>query len=239
MHSTTSKREEDKIKELARQYTAKGYRVVMEPSKNDLPEFMRSLGYDPDLIVYGEKENLVVEVKTSQTISSARNFSRFVDLIRQQEGWDFVLVMTNPKSRPTRDQSCESLDTQHSFEQLTQAESLLETGARGQFNNAALLVAWAGFEAASRFSLSQLYDKRRMATLPTLVRDGVMYGVLSRQDGEFIEKLMQVRNSVAHGYVSKAVTQKDLKRLIGIGKKVLSETMGEITPNNGLQSDPR
>jgi hypothetical protein len=239
MHPTTTKREEDKIKELARQYTAKGYRVVMEPSRSELPEFMRSLGYLPDLIAYGEKGNLVVEVKTSQTVSSAQGFSRFIDLVGQQEGWDFVLVMTNPKSRPTRGQRSDALSAHQALEQLTQAENVLEAGPQGSFNNAALLVAWAGFEAAVRLSLSQLYDKDRMATLPTLVRDGVMYGVITRKDGEFIEKLMQLRNSVAHGFASKTVAQKDLKRLIGIGKRVLSETIDEMAPNKRLQSGPR
>lgn len=75
------KREQDKIKELAKEYKNKGYEVIVQPSLKELPSFLKNASYQPDLIVRSPKENLVIEVKSSESIASARNLEKFLFLL--------------------------------------------------------------------------------------------------------------------------------------------------------------
>jgi hypothetical protein len=238
MHKDTKRWEEEKIRDLDREYSAKGYRVVLEPGTSKLPKFMQSFDYHPDLIVYGKNESLVIEVTSSSTISDAKRFSHIADSVRNQKGWDFVLVMTNPRSKSNIEPSGEIPGSQHALQQLTEAEQVLSAGTEGQFVNAAFLVAWAGLEAAIRYSLSRLYKRDKSVSQPTLVRDAGMYGVISRQDSEFIEIAMRARNSIAHGYQDVTISKGDIRRIIEIGRRVLAETHDQlstqqITPADG------
>lgn len=226
MRSDTTKWEEEKIRELVREYSAKGYRVVLQPGTSKLPKFMKSFNYLPDLIVYGKNEKLVIEVRSSSTISDAERFSHIADSIRNQKGWDFVLVMTNPKAKSTVEPSGTIPGYQYALQQLAEAEQVLSAGAGGGFRNAALLVAWAGLEAAIRYTLSRQYERDKPVSLPTLVRDAGMYGVISRRDSEFIEGSMKVRNSIAHGYQGVAISKGHIRRIVEVGRKVLLEMNG-------------
>jgi Holliday junction resolvase len=201
MHTRSTKREEEKIRELSREYSKKGYRVVIEPSQEELPDFLKQCEFHPDLVVYGEKESFIVEVKTSQTIRDTEEFTQIADHVRKQKGWDFVFVLTNPKSEALRqDKESSSESSVHILRQLEEAQVLLRSGKQGKFKSAALMVAWAGLEAAMRYSLSALYQKEKSIASQTLIRDSAIYGVISRNDANVIESIMKTRNLMAHGY---------------------------------------
>jgi len=122
--------------------------------------------------------------------------------------------------------------------QLEEAEALMQVGKKGQFYNAALLIAWAGLEAALRHSMSALYQKTKPVTPQTLVRDSAMYGVISRDDATVIETTLKTRNSFAHGYEGVKTTANEVKKIIGIGRRVLDET-NQLATNNGLHRMPQ
>jgi len=234
----SNKRELDKIKELSREYRAKGYRVVMEPGNKELPDFMKNLNFHPDLIVYGEDQSLVIEVKTSRSIGSTKDFTHIADHVRKQEGWDFVLVLTNPPFGSVIEEAGSLPGYAHVKNQLREAETLLHSGKRGQFYNAAMLIAWAGLEAALRHSMSALYQKTKPVTPQTLIRDSAMYGVISRGDATVIEAAMKTRNALAHGYEGVKTTAIEIKKIITIGQRVLDET-NQLAPHLGLHQMPQ
>lgn len=231
MQKYSTNREKEKIKELFQEYSSKGFRVVKEPGKDDLPDFMKSLGFRPDLIVYGEEQSLVIEVKTSQSIRQAKEFAHIADFVRRQEGWDFMLVLTNPASQAVVEERGTTSGSGHATEQLEEAERLMEAGRQGQFYNASLLIAWAGLEAALRYALSTLYQKDKPITPETLVRNSIMYGVISRNDANIIESIMEIRNSVAHGYEGQGASAGDVAGIVEIGKRVLAETNIQLEYN--------
>ena len=223
MDTNPTKRENERAKELAREYKRKGFKVTIEPSINQLPNFMRNLNYIPDLIVTSNKENFVIEVKSSRTIGTAKEFSHMADYIKNQKGWDFILVMTNPKDKQDIRASGILPNSRHAIELFEQAESVLGSGKGVAFNNASLLIAWAGIEAAIRYYLNTIYKTNDFGGPQTLIRDAVMYGIVSRKDGEFLESIMLVRNSLSHGLQGRKVLKNQVKRLIKIGKNILNE----------------
>ena len=54
-----------KVREVAAEYEAQGYKVLVEPSPAKLPEFLE--GFHPDLIAQGPNESVVVEVKMGRS----------------------------------------------------------------------------------------------------------------------------------------------------------------------------
>ena len=232
MDKDNYRREEGKIKELYREYLSKGYRVVAQPKNNELPNFMRSLKYRPDLIAYGENENFVIEVKTSRSISDANKLTDVADTVRSQKGWDFILVMTNPQQKEFENDKESSFELENAHSHLKEAEALIEVDKQGQFTRAALLIAWAGLEAALRYSLSELYHRDRPLNLTSLIRDSTIYGVISRDDSDTIEAIMRKRNSVTHGYGGLVPTEEDIQKIINIGRRILLETSNQSLLNN-------
>ena len=94
MSEANTNRERAKIRELARDYRSKGYRVMVSPRGTALPQFLRPLGYLPDLIATSKRGSHVVEVSSRDTAQRLRELSPIVEAIEQRQGWEFVLVMT-------------------------------------------------------------------------------------------------------------------------------------------------
>src|SRR4051812_4000832 len=98
MKSDQVNREAQRIRELADEYTNKGYTVVYPRTEGDLPYFLQSANYIPDLVATSEKEKLVIEVKTSETVRGDKEMSRVSELVNSQAGWHFLFVLTNSRS---------------------------------------------------------------------------------------------------------------------------------------------
>ena len=60
------------LQEIAAEYESRGYDVLVEPSPEELPEFLT--GFHPDLVARGPNESVVVEVKEG-TKAISRNES--------------------------------------------------------------------------------------------------------------------------------------------------------------------
>ncbi len=232
MPKDSSKREQVKLRDLAREYTAKGYRVVLKPSHEQLPRFMRSVNWQPDLIAFGEDRNLVIEVASRETFADKEKLKYAVDLVEAQEDWDFVLVVSNPRKSENDELERVVPDPVHVLERLDQAEHLLSAGSAGEFVEAALLMAWAGFEAVLRHSLSRLYDRGKPQPHASLLRDAAMYGVITRRDRQSVELAMETRNAVAHGYHVLPVEIRRVRQLIRLGRKILLETEEQLPPQD-------
>lgn len=213
--------EEAKLKELVRQYSASPGLVIVDPSRSELPEFLRSVDYTPDMLVIGEHENLVVEVRSRRSMSGAHELGSIAELVERQPGWDFLLVYTNPKSAKDSDDRLGYASASQSQLLLDQAQALLSSDS--PLLSAALLVAWAGFEGAVRVTIAELYLQDVGPNWVSLIRDAITLGVLPRRDQDFIEHMAQVRNQTAHGLAGVDIESTDVGRLVQHGMRVLQE----------------
>ena len=62
MMEQISARERQRTFNLAKEYQSKGYEVIVDPTSEQLPDFLS--GYHPDLLVKKGNEAFIVEVKT-------------------------------------------------------------------------------------------------------------------------------------------------------------------------------
>lgn len=191
-------REMQRIRELTNEYTAKGYKVRQPRTKLDVPSFLRNEGYLPDLVVESPDENLVIEVKTSESVRQDKRISRISELVNRQPRWQFLFVLTNPKS--------DSLGVRaHNSERWNELlwKSRHDSLRAPELTEAAFLLAWAALEGAVRTATAaevRSADSAHVVTKSPMsqIRDAVMLGLVDRNDLATLEALFSLRNSIVH-----------------------------------------
>jgi hypothetical protein len=91
--------EHQRLLRLAREYRQKGYVVTLHPSPDDLPSTLSKCSFD--LIAKGEGKTIAVEVRTKEnlTLNGSEDLRQLTNLVQQIPGWEFELVVTNPRKK--------------------------------------------------------------------------------------------------------------------------------------------
>jgi len=212
-----------RIRELARDYSAKGYQVVANPGMDGTPSFLARLGYYPDLIAIKGDERLVIEVTTSPQIAERRALNDAAEAIERHSGWELVLVLSNPRSKSELDEGGD-IDSAWVASLLREASALANTCDATESRIAPLLVAWAGLEAAIRHNLEIQYRNAGWSGHSSLIREAATLGLVSRDDLDFLESAFRLRNRAAHGERVGPAQVVDVERLLRLAQQILAET---------------
>lgn len=91
--------ERRRLLKLAREYRQKGYDVIVHPAPEDLPSCLAKCPFD--LIAAKAEKVVAAEVRSREnlTLNGSCDLRRMTDLIEQLPGWEFELVVTNPRKR--------------------------------------------------------------------------------------------------------------------------------------------
>lgn len=214
-------REQRRIKELAREYEEKGFQVFIEPKKDLLPEFLKD--YQPDLILKKGEINIVVEVKTSETIKSSEYLKELSARINSLENWKFELVITNPR---VKDNLRNNRYQEFSLLELENRLNKVSNSIDKNFLEPHFLYAWSLFEASSRAILKADQPKSERKLSPTAnIKQLYSYGIIGRIDYEWLNKISHIRNHIVHGHsIQKSeIKEKDLNKLIRITEDFIKE----------------
>jgi len=222
MKHTTQHRELAKAKEIASEYKEKGFKVIMEPSSADLPEVLKGLNFQPDIIATSGETNLIIEVKTFESIKN-RALVELAEKIKAIDGWDFELVYTNPKNKYEVPETSDSSTYIEAKRGLDRAAKFLDTDASKEYSDAALLLSWSAVENALRANYKTYKPKEKITIPRVLIRDSVMMGIIGKNDQAFLESMMIKRNKLSHGINQTKVLRKDLEKLIKLGKSVIEQ----------------
>ena len=134
--------------------------------------------------------------------------------------------MTNP-----RVSSVDSI--QPSIPELPELESAykelsklaeLSHNSGNKFDRAILLLAWSIVEGALRMYNYTGKSKTPVRAPQSVVRDAVMIGFITREEGEFLDEIAKIRNSVAHGAVNRKIPTASLDELIRLCGLFVSES---------------
>jgi Holliday junction resolvase len=92
-------REHRRVLSLAREYRRHGYDVTIYPGAEELPSALATCPFD--LIAKGDSTVIAVEVRTREnlTLNGAEDLRRMTEQVKQLPGWDFELVVTNPRPK--------------------------------------------------------------------------------------------------------------------------------------------
>lgn len=201
--------EEARLRELVAEMEAKGYRVIVRPADAALPAALK--GMQPDLLAVAPGDNVVFEIRSGSELRSPE-IVRLARAVESIPNWRFELVAVNPQSAPDVPLEGELASPEQIDRFLTSARALIE---QGQLEAAALL-AWSALEAVlRRWATEEDLDLQREGTSKLLKQ---LYS-LGRLDPPIYSKLlrlMEFRNSVAHGYSAQA------------DRKIVSEFVEEV-----------
>lgn len=203
--------ERRRLQELAEKYQMEGYTVLVGPSKEDLPDFMRY--FHPDLIATRPDRSVAVEVRTPGKVRRVDYWREFSGAVLSHPNWHLE-VLTNVQP----EEQAESI-SQEEIEDLLRRSSVL---AQQKEMGASLLIGWSAAEAAmrlvaERFNLTAT-DLRPQSLVSRLFSEGL----LDREDYDFLLTCSRQRNAIAHGF-RQTVEAGDLARLHSIIQKLLTE----------------
>jgi hypothetical protein len=209
--NTANEPERQRLISIASEYEDQGYKVKLQPSPDELPDFLSA--FEPDLIATGKGETVVVEVKTREELRNEQSVAALETALRNRPGWRFELIIDGP---PT--QHRKTLDVIQIRASLDEADEL----QRNRHLAAALLLLWSATEGALRLlagrenieleSLAPGYVLTRLYTL----------GLLGREQYQILDEIMRLRNQAAHGF-EVSVTPQDLTRISAVLRELLSE----------------
>jgi hypothetical protein len=205
------------VERLAREYRAKGYDVVADPSATERPGFLQD--YQPDLIARGKDESIVVEVKVGTEVAHGARLQPIAQLIAAHPGWRLSLVVVSPERAelmPGIDR--ELLDIEAAKDQVRRAKQL---GEQGMFD-AAFLLLWSGVEAALRHVLVRAHLPIRALSTSIILRELFSAGELSRTQFELAMKSLPIRNGLVHG-ASTAVSAEEIHRLSELAESLFND----------------
>ncbi len=207
-----TKRQEEKVAQLAAEYTARGYSVQTAPAAAQLPAFLQ--GLEPDLIARGPSESIVVEVK----VGDRRERQRWADLadrVPREPGWHFRLVVLG--STDTQGVDYELMSPTAITTRVQRAKDLTAVDPE-----AALLLGWTAFEAAARRSLIRWSASMRTESPASLAKQLVHHGLLDADELPRLLRAAQHRNTIAHGGTSASDLDEDVAALSAFTTSLLA-----------------
>jgi len=210
MHETVEGREKRRLREVAREYRDKGYDVVLRPDAATLPACLA--GFRIDLLARSPTDNVLVEIRSQQTLAGATDLAQMAEAVSCLPGWRLELVVTNPREKLLAESGAEPLTGTEIRERLAQVRELIHGGRL----DAAALLAWSATEGAlRRLAREEAVALEDPAPLP-LVKQLYSLGIVSRADYDTIVEAIPLRNTLAHGYQIGRIDPDVIRQLVHV-----------------------
>lgn len=220
---------ERKIKEIAKDYKNKGYDVIIDPKSKLIPDFL--FDFQTDLIALSKMDNVVVQVKSSDSTTDYNKLEELANIVNSKEKWRFELVFTNPRDRLNIEKEHKIIDSAKIGERIIECKSLLSLNSI----ESAFLLGWATLEASIRTKLRSINIKDDDIQKPSLhlLKNLFSLGIINHNLLKQLEILNQYRNNLIHGFDAE-INKENVKSLIEIielltGKSANSEIYNWIS----------
>jgi hypothetical protein len=185
--------ERETVERVAQEYRQKGYDVTIAPTASELPDFVREFG--ADIVARSSNDCVVIEVKNWVSASDRERLKAIASKVESRPGWRFVVVSPGGGDRSPGP----------ALQDLGEAEvmALLDESVELRQRNliqAAVLIGWAGLEAAMRRAAQANALEARRADPGALLRELVSNGIVDRERFRDLSEVYRARSAVAHGF---------------------------------------
>jgi len=213
---TINSREKQRARAIAEEYRNQGYEVIEEPSPEQLPDFLSS--YHPDLLIRKGDEAKIVEIKSRSSLAKDPQIRDLARLLHTKPNWNFELVFVGEESPfGAFEEEARPFKNDDVRQGLETAEKLLTLG----FNEAALMLAWSTSEATVRLLIEAEGLVLERFDPSYILMQAATNGIISREDYQFLTKVMKRRNALAHGFKTVDFDPALPRELIGTTKRLL------------------
>ncbi len=210
MSSYTSHLEKAIFQSMLPQLEADGFSVFVHPSKDMLPLFLST--YHPDAIAYKGDRKIAIEIMR-QFPGNDQKVRRIREIFSEHPEWELRLVYAPPKQ-------VDEVISPSSRDLIDEHLQRIEGSFESMGTTAALLVAWATFEAAARRLIPT--NLGRPQSPSRLIEVLASEGYITSDEADKLRDLSQVRNEIAHGRLELIATREQVESLIAITRTVLT-----------------
>ncbi len=222
---TINSREKQRARAIAEEYRSQGYVVIEEPSPEQLPDFLSS--YHLDLLVRKGDEARVVEVKSKSSLAKDPQIRDLARLLHNKPNWNFELVVVGEDTPFGSLEEARPFKKEDILQGIEATEKLFESG----FAEAALMLAWSTSEATVRLLIEAEGISLDRFDPPYILMQAVTNGVISREDYNFLTKVMKYRNAHAHGFKTVDFDPALVRELVSTTKRLLQSTTAPYQPD--------
>jgi|ERR1044072_7624305 uncharacterized protein YutE (UPF0331/DUF86 family) len=203
--------EESRLRDIAEQYTQRGYKVTVSPRAKQLPRFLSR--FQPDLVAEGADESVVIEVKSSGKVRGSDYWKELSKVVQQHPGWRLELVFNSS----SESKMPATIKQEQIRQRLQEGQQLAEQGMLA----AALLITWSATEAAMRLASKKYEIELPDLRPPTVISRLYTDGVIERKEYDFLLDCTQLRNNIAHGFYEGKIKPSVIKKLEGLTSRLL------------------
>jgi hypothetical protein len=225
IHYNYEKRESEKAKEIVEEYSKKGFNVILNPSFDQLPEELKNLNFRPDIIAMSNDINLIIEIKTANSIKNDERLLSIVDKIREIENWEFEFIYTNPKKNMTAINLNNNFTYEEAENSIQRVKNFIAIENNSEFADAGLMLGWNAIIRILKINFQRNEKDNIQITDKALIRDSVMLGILNKEEQQYLEELLIKRNVIAHAGTDTITTIADIKALTIFAEKLLKQTV--------------
>lgn len=194
---------DERIAELAENYQAEGYEVVVAPEASTIPFDLG--GHRMDLLARKNAQGVLVQVKSTADRLSFEALQTVAAEVRRHPGWRFVLV--TPQDIAGDDLPGEDGDAP-SWDEIEmrkgRALRLLDAGEP----EAAYLGLWIAFERLMRLQAERIALPAARSAASNTIRQLYSLGEISAEQFDLALECQKVRNRVVHGIASPELNER-------------------------------
>jgi uncharacterized protein YutE (UPF0331/DUF86 family) len=192
--------EAEMLDSIASELRAEGFEVYLHPRRPPAPAFLNN--YVPDAIALREDKNLVVEV-VRESAQASQRLDKIRSLLEGQPKWDLRVYWVSQ----TKSQRAVPVATRDA---IAASNNEVRSTTNAGFQEPALLLAWATFEAAARASMPNEFQ--RPQTPGRLVEILAREGYVTPSEADLLRSLAEKRNRLIHGDLHVSVTAEEIEK---------------------------
>ena len=200
------------IEKTAAEYRSKGYEVEQNCPLAFLPGFLA------DFVVRKDGETKVIAVKYRASLTESPKISELAQILHDKPGWSLELLLVGEPEKLDSPEDARSFAAEEIRQRIAEAEKALGHG----LGEAAFLLVWSAFEAATRELITAEGVSIERVTQSGYVLDQAVYhGVISRDDYDYLADMRRYRNAIAHGFDVNGFSDEKVTELIGFVVRLL------------------
>ena len=206
------------VAEVAREYRQQGYEVTINPDHSRLPDFLAP--FSVDLIAQNDAENVVVEVRSRASFGEAPSLAAIAQALADKKDWRFDLVAINNYQHLRLDNTALLQGSDVDY-RLNEARQL----AAQEYGEAAILLTWSALEAMLRNTAQEEQLASSEENSSYLLKNLFTYGLLDKEQLQVLQKGLQVRDVIVHGYKPQESIAKLLTNLLHVADQLANTKM--------------
>ena len=200
------------IAKTAAKYRSRGYEVEEDCPLEFLP------GFRADLVARKDGDVRVIEVKSRTSLALTPKLNELAEILYSKPGWSYDLLLVGEPEKLDSPEDARSFAAEEIRQRIAEAEKALGHG----LGEAAFLLVWSAFEAATRELITAEGVSIERVTQSGYVLDQAVYhGVISRDDYDYLADMRRYRNAIAHGFDVNGFSDEKVTELIGFVVQLL------------------